>query len=243
MNLIICFITHHSLLFHTLTESRGLIGKYYVQIINLPSDWIEVVQLYQSIPHPDIALGTDCSSLIGLFKRKLDSLEVIISLCSVILSVRTGSLPTALRKAMIRKFKDFDEYQVISQGYYDIAITSSYLYTQLGKYNKDTKPKKKEETEKVKRVQSNKSDDEDELEKMTFTLKQVCAKSSNAALTQSNLSFFLSSSSFLQLIRKLHISEPVQSVMALIGKKYPATITEYYQSRLPGACASNLTVY
>ncbi len=90
---------------------------------------------------------------------------------------------------MIRKFKDFDEYQVCSQGNYFIAITSSYLYTQLGKYNKDTKPKKKEETEKVKRVQSNKSDDEDELEKMTFTLKQVCAKSRNATLTHSNSSF------------------------------------------------------
>ena len=42
----------------------------------------------------------------------------------------TGSLPAILRKAMVKKFLDFDEYQ-------------------LAKYNKIKKPKKKEETKKV----------------------------------------------------------------------------------------------
>ena len=37
-----------------------------------------------------------------------------------------------------------------------------------------------------------------------------------------------------QLVRKLHIAEPVQFVMALVGKKYPATLEEFYAARLSG---------
>jgi telomerase protein component 1 len=38
----------------------------------------------------------------------------------------------------------------------------------------------------------------------------------------------------IQLIRKLHISEPAKAVMALVGKKYPSTIDEFRTSHLPG---------
>ncbi|WAR22045.1 TEP1-like protein, partial [Mya arenaria] len=48
----------------------------------------------------------------------------------------------------------------------------------------------------------------EQLQKMSFTLKQ--------------------------LIRKLHITEPVEHVMCLIGKKYPTTLEEFYRCRLPG---------
>lgn len=37
----------------------------------------------------------------------------------------------------------------------------------------------------------------------------------------------------MQLIRKLHITEPVNFVMCLLGKKYPMTADEFYCSRLP----------
>jgi len=37
-----------------------------------------------------------------------------------------------------------------------------------------------------------------------------------------------------QLIRKLHIVEPVENVMCVIGKRYPATLDKFYQARLPG---------
>ncbi len=49
----------------------------------------------------------------------------------------------------------------------------TYTHLQLGKYNKDAKPKKKEKTATVTRDTSNKSDDEEEVEKLSFTLKQV----------------------------------------------------------------------
>lgn len=37
-----------------------------------------------------------------------------------------------------------------------------------------------------------------------------------------------------QLVRQLHISNPVEHVMSLIGKKYPNTFEEFIQSKLPG---------
>ena len=51
-------------------------------------------------------------------------------------------------------------------------------------------------------------EDEEELARLTFTLKQ--------------------------LIRKLHITAPVDHVMSLIGKKYPADLDSFYLSKLPG---------
>ena len=49
---------------------------------------------------------------------------------------------------------------------------------------------------------------EEELTRLSFTLKQ--------------------------LIRKLHIREPVEHVMCLIGKKYPDDLESFYKSKLPG---------
>lgn len=37
-----------------------------------------------------------------------------------------------------------------------------------------------------------------------------------------------------RLIRQLHISEPVEHVWCLLGKRYPQTSELFYQSRLPG---------
>lgn len=68
-----------------------------------------------------------------------------------------GSLPTALRKAMISKFADFDEYQ-------------------LGKYNKQKKKAKTPTPTELVVQASAASDDEATLEKLTFTLKQLIRK-------------------------------------------------------------------
>ncbi|XP_033107315.1 telomerase protein component 1-like [Anneissia japonica] len=128
-------------------------------------------------------------------------------------SINFGSLPSALRKVMITKFPDFDEYQ-------------------LAKYNKDKKGKKgknksKNENPRQKRaiqeevrnetdsendnediVKDETEETEEELVKLTFNLKQ--------------------------LIRKLHIKEPANHVMALVGKKYPEDLESFYQAKLPG---------
>ena len=83
---------------------------------------------------------------------------------------------------MIRKFPDFDEYQVRKPFKYfcgrEVQLKRLLIHSfsvQLGKYNKDTKPKKEKKT--LPHSSSNKSEDEEEIEKMTFTLKQVCVNS------------------------------------------------------------------
>lgn len=39
--------------------------------------------------------------------------------------------------------------------------------------------------------------------------------------------------SLKKLIRNLHISEPVENVMCLLGKKYPRDVSEFLSSGLP----------
>ena len=181
---------------------RPFLKKYFDATIKLPSDWIEVAEVYQA------------------FHDK---------------SINFGSLPTALRKVMSTKFQSFDEYQ-------------------LAKYNKDTSKKKKKKKAKPgkpgkpgartkptntrpqkpsyqppqpppkpSKSQSDDSDSESdsddtlvvsdteseqEMERLTFTLKQ--------------------------LIRKLHISIPVEHIMCLIGKRYPEDTEAFRRSKLPG---------
>ncbi|XP_064629950.1 telomerase protein component 1-like [Lineus longissimus] len=209
-------------------ECRIYIKKYFSASINLPSDWIEVAEYYQ------------------LFD---DS------------SIKFGSLPAALRRAMVAKFPDFDKYQ-------------------LAKYNKEKSKKKKQRLAKAQNVlkqaeglyprggatmrgvrggrgrggtrggrggtrggtrggsrggrgrgrggagdnvvdvESGSDSDGDEDEMKIKTLKEKEREKKTFTLKQ--------------LIRKLHITEPVDNVMALIGKKYPSTLEEFYKCRLPG---------
>ncbi|XP_066270990.1 telomerase protein component 1-like [Branchiostoma lanceolatum] len=145
---------------------RPFLKKYFSTSVRLPSDWIEVAEIYQT------------------FHDR---------------SLNFGSLPVALRKVMAGKFPDFDQYQ-------------------LAKYNKDKKTQKKKDDKKEDKeqprvvqqisVESEGGENEEELVRLTFTLKQ--------------------------LIRKLHITQPVENVMALIGKRYPEDLESFYQSRLPG---------
>nr|XP_054750200.1 telomerase protein component 1-like [Lytechinus pictus] len=149
-------------------ECRPFLRKYFSSSIALPSDWIDVAELYQT------------------FHDK---------------NINYGSLPSALRKAMIDRFPRFDQYQ-------------------LAKYNKDKKKKKPAaKTDKPAKEENlpddrddgdseNSDTDEEEMERLSFTLKQ--------------------------LIRKLHINDPVDSVMCLLGKRYPEDMESFYQSRLPG---------
>jgi telomerase protein component 1 len=164
---------------------RKYLRKYFGDSVRLPSDWIEVAQLSQTFYNG---------------------------------SINYGSLPSALRKAMVAKFTDFDEYQ-------------------LAKYNKEGKRKdgrtvsaheakaKGEaalanggeaassggggaDDDRYTRTTSSRSEDELELEKLTFSLKQ--------------------------LIRKLHVREPSHLVMAVLGKHYPESLQAFQRARLEG---------
>ena len=187
---------------------RPYLRKYFCTSIRLPSDWIEVAEIYQA------------------FHDK---------------SLNFGSLPTALRKVMAAKFVEFDVYQ-------------------LGKYNKDKSKKKKKDGKKnekektgqgggkgVKKgdeaVPAGGGDSEGEEEagdteeppmrsdtNTTAESSEVVGASDTEAEDEvERLSFTLK-----QLIRKIHISEPVEPVMCLLGKRYPEDPESFRRSRLPG---------
>ena len=182
---------------------RPHLKKYYCSSIRLPSDWIEVAEIYQA------------------FHDK---------------SINFGSLPTSLRKVMAAKFVEFDAYQ-------------------LGKYNKDSSKSKKRRQQKEKetvkggrgpkslkkkdiaiamveavkppsppaRADSRSSEEDSEEDSV------VGASDSETEEEVERLSFTLK-----QLIRKIHISEPVEPVMCLLGKRYPEDPESFRLSRLPG---------
>ena len=126
-------------------------------------------------------------------------------------SVNFGSLPTALRKAMVAKFGDFDEHQ-------------------LAKYNKKAKPtatKKGNSGSGATGVDAKGVDEP--KDSGASTVAPACSKEDETEEEVARLSFTLK-----QLVRKLHISEPAQFVMAIVGKKYPATADQFLRCRLPG---------
>ncbi|EFA74759.1 WD40 repeat-containing protein [Heterostelium album PN500] len=102
------------------------------------------------------------------------------------------SIPKSLRNVMVEKFPSFDAYQ-------------------LGKYNTESKIKRKRK--KLKKLIKKNPEEKERLEK-EFKDNQT--------------------TSLKQLIRALHISKPNNHVMSILGKKYPATYEEFKKLNLPG---------
>lgn len=165
---------------------RPFLKKYYSAAIRLPSDWIEVAEIYTSF-----------------HDRTLNF----------------GSLPTSLRKVMIDRFSSFDVYQLAKYNKDSRKSQKGKQVVKATKGAKQTETKDKEADKKIDDTDSDtdgassvvsddKSETDEELERMSFTLKQ--------------------------LVRKLHISEPAEAVMGLIGKKYPENREEFRRSKLQG---------
>ncbi|XP_076330930.1 telomerase protein component 1-like [Tachypleus tridentatus] len=157
---------------------RPFLMKYFTSSIRLPSDWIEVAELYLS------------------FQDKGKCLR---------------SLPACLRKAMKAKFSEFDQYQLAK---YNRGKNrkKKCATTFPNAYNKNIKVKREHEESEENKAKIYTINDEMETEKKVtqckFTLKQ--------------------------LIRLLHITQPVDHVMCLLGKKYPEDPELFRRSGLPG---------
>lgn len=171
----------------SLQPCRPFLKKYFAASIRLPSDWIEVAEIYQA------------------FHDK---------------SLNFGSLPTALRKVMAAKFPEFDAYQ-------------------LAKYNKDSSKKKKNKKDKASKGKESNSKPAEAKAITKASVSSSGSDSEEESLVASEgeedereverLSFTLK-----QLVRKIHITEPVEHVMCLLGKKYPEDPEIFRRSRLPG---------
>ncbi|XP_066579082.1 telomerase protein component 1-like [Amia ocellicauda] len=116
-----------------------------------------------------------------------------------------GNLPSCLKKAMADKFKQFSEYQ-------------------LAKYNtckqrcKHSRPKPKGDQD-MKRWAS--------LLKMQQDFLQ---KYENSSTNKQQNIFNLK-----KLVQKLHIKDPAEHVMGILGRKYPSDYHSFSRSGLPGA--------
>lgn len=206
----------------TKTDScRPYLRKYYSGSIRLPSDWIEVAEIYQAF-HDH--------------------------------SINFGSLPNCLRKVMIQKFPDFDAYQLAK---YNKDI-SKKKKNKKGKGDKgkgkgegkdastakadgqkakdvkgnrrweslSSKPPSGSKEEDKSKDDSSSSDSESETDSESTVVGEEESESEEEL---ERLKFTLK-----QLIRKLHISNPVDHVMCLVGKKYPEDPESFRRSHLPG---------
>ncbi|XP_064601394.1 LOW QUALITY PROTEIN: telomerase protein component 1-like [Liolophura sinensis] len=169
---------------------RTFLKKYFKAAICLPSDWIDVAELYQA------------------FYDK---------------SINYGSLPAALRRVMVTKFPDFDKYQLAK-------YNKDKSKSKKVKIAKDKRPFDKTKLKEISEAESS-SDEEGETEDNSGRLNRVVSTGEESETEEelAQRTFTLK-----QLIRKLHITEPVEHVMCLIGKKYPESLEEFYKSRLPG---------
>ena len=181
--------------------SRSHLWMYFGDAVRLPSDWLEVAELVTSLHNVSRATR----------------------------ALHFGSLPTALRKAMAAKFSDFDEYQLAKYNkggkpkqqqqkqklqhpalpkLQKLRSTRSSGSGSDSDSDSDSEGESESEGGAVARVASNRSDNEEELEAMSFSMKQ--------------------------LIRKIHVVEPAYPIMCILGKKYPASEEEFLRVGLPG---------
>lgn len=179
-----------------LPACRPYLRKYYSATIKLPSDWIEVAEIYQAFQDENI---------------------------------KSGAIPTALRKVMASKFSGFDAYQLAK---YNKEKSKKSKTKKPTKADREKKKGEKEEKERKVKYSSDfpalKSNDESDSDDDDDDSSVVLSDSESKEEIE-RLSFTLK-----QLVRKIHISEPVEYVMCLVGKKYPEDAETFRKSRLPG---------
>ncbi|XP_067330368.1 telomerase protein component 1-like isoform X2 [Channa argus] len=121
------------------------------------------------------------------------------------------TLPTCLKKAMADKFKQFSEYQLAKYN------TRKHRC----KHNRNRRKGKKPTDLQLKQWANLVRADVSILEKFLEGKKEVVDKK------QSDFSF-------KKMIKRLHIKEPAEHVMAILGKKYPADVKAFTRSGLKG---------
>ncbi|KAM4552471.1 telomerase protein component 1 isoform 1-T3 [Odontesthes bonariensis] len=124
------------------------------------------------------------------------------------------SLPMCLKKAMADKFKQFSEYQ-------------------LAKYNT-----RKHRCKHSKKKRKGKKPTEEELKKWANLLRSdpsILEKFLHVEGDKVVVEKKQSEFSFKKLIKKLHIKEPAEHVMAILGRKYPGDLKAFTHSGIKGA--------
>ncbi|XP_039671900.1 telomerase protein component 1 isoform X3 [Perca fluviatilis] len=139
-----------------------------------------------------------------------DWLEVvrIYSICF------SRSLPMCLKKAMADKFKQFNEYQLAKYN------TRKHRC----KHSRNRREAKKPNAQQLKQWAGLLRSDESILTKF------MQGERSKTVVDKKQSEF-----SIKKMIKRLHIKEPAEHVMAILGKKYPADLKTFTHSGIKGA--------
>ncbi|XP_034743030.1 telomerase protein component 1 isoform X2 [Etheostoma cragini] len=124
------------------------------------------------------------------------------------------SLPMCLKKAMADKFKQFNEYQLAKYN------TRKHRC----KHSRNRRTAKKPNALQLKHWANLLRSDESVLKKF------MQGDGSKAVVDKKQSEF-----SIKKMIKKLHIKEPAEHVMAILGKKYPADLKAFTRSGIKGA--------
>ncbi|KAF3857939.1 hypothetical protein F7725_011140 [Dissostichus mawsoni] len=124
------------------------------------------------------------------------------------------SLPMCLKKAMADKFKQFNEYQLAKYN------TRKHRC----KHNRNKQNVKKPTAQQMKKWANL-------LRADTALLEKILNVKNGKAVVDKKQSEF----SIKKMIKKLHIKEPAEYVMAILGKKYPADANIFNRSGIKGS--------
>uniref|UniRef100_A0A8C5SGA3 Telomerase protein component 1 n=1 Tax=Laticauda laticaudata TaxID=8630 RepID=A0A8C5SGA3_LATLA len=170
-----------------LQPCRPHVRRYFCHVVQLPSDWMQVAKLYQSLAGEEGTLAP---------------------------------MPSCLRAGMADKFRQFDAYQ-------------------LAKYN--TRKSRGKQRHKPKAAKSERNTSWDNWKKHKLGRNPVFAakcealkKTSQEMMDSVKVEAVRDLFSLKNLIHRLHISEPAQHVMSLLGRRYPTDLPSFSRSGLPG---------
>eukprot|EP01061_Rhynchopus_euleeides_P004309 TRINITY_DN13572_c0_g2_i3.p1 TRINITY_DN13572_c0_g2~~TRINITY_DN13572_c0_g2_i3.p1 ORF type:complete len:2378 (+),score=928.85 TRINITY_DN13572_c0_g2_i3:65-7135(+) len=182
---------------------------YLPKLIVLPTDWVQIAQISHDLvlAHGQGARrAAPAGGITTTFQEgpPFDSTKPPV----------IKGLPTALRKALVDKFPEFNEYQLAKHDKERSMIRRNR--------NKKRKAKDMTAVDTDSDSDSEAEDDEDEEESRSVDGPRVPPPQGRMVFT------------IKRLIRHLHISEPVYHVMCITGQKYPGCVGDFDSAGLPG---------
>jgi len=228
LNMICATLIHEPRYYATADVTKGVLTAMVNGVAKVDPEFILKLALYV---RDDLNIRSTSNFLLALtannknchpFLKKY--FNAVIRLPSDMLEVVTlysllpdkylsgNSLPNPLRKAITKKFPDFDVYQ-------------------LAKYNKERAQKRKNKKKKEKG--SNETPATPVIgvpastvgKKRTHGAMEIDGSADQGKPTMLTLK---------QLIRKVHIAQPAEQVMSIVGKKYPVDSVAFNKTELTG---------
>ncbi|KAK3603040.1 hypothetical protein CHS0354_037788 [Potamilus streckersoni] len=211
---------------------RPYLRKYFSAAIALPSDWIEVAEIYQTFGDKSLHLGSIPSALRRVMIAKFPDFD------KYQLAKYNKESSKKKKKKKMKKSKSEEGGGEAGLGHSQHQLGTAargrgYVSRGTGPSRGRGRVHRSFDTPNVKQLfdsdSSSDSDNEIDDMKLQELFTEVVKDDEETPEQLQKIGFTLK-----QLIRKLHIVEPVEHVMCLIGKKYPRTMEEFYKSRLPG---------